>query len=129
VAPPIFPTLSCADRRRSSAPGSTRWDGFYVGGQAGGAWSGTDFSNSTQSLVAFILRNTTDRTRKQRLEMDALGKYDANGMSLRRVRRLSDAVGQRGHRRRGELQSHQCGDGVGRLDAPPFRDLGRLTTT
>jgi opacity protein-like surface antigen len=64
-----------------SAPGSTRWDGFYVGGQAGGAWSGTDFSNSTQSLVAFILRNTTIENENRVSNWTTLGKYDANGMS------------------------------------------------
>src|SRR5258708_4668156 len=64
-----------------SAPGGTRWDGFYVGGQAGGAWSGADFSGATQSLVAFLLRNTTIETEDNVSKWTALGKYNANGVS------------------------------------------------
>ena len=39
-------------------PGTfTRWSGFYVGGQIGYGDANTDFSNATQPLVAFSLRN------------------------------------------------------------------------
>lgn len=61
--------------------GPTRWDGFYFGGQVGGAWSGTDFANSTKSLVAFILRNTTIEQENKVSDWTTLGKYDANGTS------------------------------------------------
>jgi len=37
----------------------TRWSGFYFGGQAGLSYAGADFSNATQALVAYSLRNTT----------------------------------------------------------------------
>jgi outer membrane immunogenic protein len=48
-----------------TAPGGTNWEGFYVGGHVGRAWTGTDFGNATQSLIAFML----------------LGKGDINGTS------------------------------------------------
>lgn len=37
----------------------TRWSGFYAGGQFGVSNASADFSNATQSLVAYALRNTT----------------------------------------------------------------------
>lgn len=64
-----------------SASGPTRWDGFYVGGQVGAAWSGTDFSGATQSLVAFLLRNTTIENENHVSNWTTLGKYDANATS------------------------------------------------
>jgi outer membrane immunogenic protein len=36
----------------------TRWSGFYVGGQFGYGNANGDFSNATQSLVAYALRDT-----------------------------------------------------------------------
>src|SRR5581483_2669691 len=63
------------------ASGPTRWDGFYFGGQVGATWSGTDFSGATQSLVAFILRNTTIEREEQVSKWTTLGKYEANGFS------------------------------------------------
>jgi outer membrane immunogenic protein len=36
----------------------TRWSGFYVGGQVGYGWANTDFSGSTASLIAYVLRET-----------------------------------------------------------------------
>jgi outer membrane immunogenic protein len=65
-----------------NASGPTRWDGFYVGGQVGYAWSGTDFSGATQSLVAFLLRNTTIEQEDSVSKWTTLGKYDANGVSF-----------------------------------------------
>jgi outer membrane immunogenic protein len=61
--------------------GPTRWDGFYVGAQAGGTWSGTDFANSTKSLVAFILRNTTIESEQHVSDWTTLGKSDTSGNS------------------------------------------------
>lgn len=61
--------------------GPTRWDGFYFGGQVGGAWSGTDFANSTKSLVAFLLRNTTIENENHVSDWTTLGKYDVSGSS------------------------------------------------
>jgi opacity protein-like surface antigen len=63
----------------SGAP--ARWDGFYAGAQAGFATSGTDFSNSTSSLVAFILRNTTIENENHVSDWTTLGKVDTSGPS------------------------------------------------
>ncbi len=41
-----------------SAPGGTRWDGFYVGGHVGWSVPGIDFTNNTSSMTA-LLSNTT----------------------------------------------------------------------
>jgi opacity protein-like surface antigen len=65
-----------------NASGPARWDGFYVGGQVGAVWSGTDFSGATQSLVAFLLRNTTIENENQVSRWTTLGKYSANAMSF-----------------------------------------------
>ena len=44
--------------RGSYSPSSTRWDGFYFGAQAGKTFGTADFSNSTASMVSYILSNT-----------------------------------------------------------------------
>jgi outer membrane immunogenic protein len=44
--------------RGSYSPSSTRWDGFYVGGQAGKTFGSADFGNATQPMVSYILANT-----------------------------------------------------------------------
>ena len=44
--------------RGSYSPSSTRWDGFYVGGQVGKTFGTADFSNSTASMISYILANT-----------------------------------------------------------------------
>jgi outer membrane immunogenic protein len=61
--------------------GGPRWDGFYVGAQAGVAYSGTDFANSTKSLVSFMLRNTTIEDQGHVSDWTTLGKYDTTGSS------------------------------------------------
>jgi len=58
-----------------------RWDGIYVGGQVGQAWTGTDFGNSTRSLVAFLLRNTTIENEMHPSNWTTLGKADTGGLS------------------------------------------------
>ena len=45
--------------RGSLEPSYVRWDGWQFGVQVGYGSMHTDFGNSTSSLVAFILRNTT----------------------------------------------------------------------
>jgi opacity protein-like surface antigen len=37
-----------------SAPGGTRWDGFYVGGHVGMSVPGIDFTNNTSSMTAVL---------------------------------------------------------------------------
>jgi outer membrane immunogenic protein len=44
--------------RGSFSPSSTRWDGFYVGAQAGKTFGSADFGNATASMVSYILANT-----------------------------------------------------------------------
>jgi outer membrane immunogenic protein len=40
-------------------PGTySRWSGFYVGGEVGYGWATTDFSGSTSSIIAYVLRQT-----------------------------------------------------------------------
>jgi opacity protein-like surface antigen len=62
-------------------PGGTRWDGFYFGGQVGGNWAGTNFANSTKSLVSFLLRNTTIENENHVSDWTTLGTYDTSGSS------------------------------------------------
>jgi outer membrane immunogenic protein len=45
--------------RGTLSPGFVRWDGWQAGIQAGFGNMNADFGNSTSSLVAFILRNST----------------------------------------------------------------------
>jgi opacity protein-like surface antigen len=44
--------------RGSYTPTYTRWEGFYVGGQAGQTWGTADFSNSSTSMISYILAET-----------------------------------------------------------------------
>jgi outer membrane immunogenic protein len=44
--------------RGSFSPSTTRWDGFYFGGQAGKTFGSADFGKSTSSMVSYILANT-----------------------------------------------------------------------
>jgi opacity protein-like surface antigen len=44
--------------RGSYTPTYTRWEGFYVGGQAGETFGSADFANATQSMLNYILSNT-----------------------------------------------------------------------
>src|ERR1700738_4656449 len=57
------------------------WDGAYVGAHFGGAASGTDFSNATKSLVAFLLRNTTIENENHVSNWTTLSKGDTTGIS------------------------------------------------
>ena len=44
--------------RGSYSPSSTRWDGLYVGGQAGKTFGSADFGNAAGPMVSYILANT-----------------------------------------------------------------------
>jgi opacity protein-like surface antigen len=57
------------------------WDGAYFGAHFGGAVSGTDFSNATKSLLAFLLRNTTIENEDHVSGWTTLGKGDTTAMS------------------------------------------------
>ena len=83
-----------------TAPGGTRWDGFYVGGQVGATVPGIDFTNDTSRYVGMLrdttIENDTDRRRRSAAEFDR--------HALRRLHRLQRAMGRRGDRRRRDLQ-------------------------
>lgn len=51
----------------------TRWSGFYVGGQFGLSNGNADFSNSTQALIAYTLRDTTLENQQAPSEWPMLG--------------------------------------------------------
>ena len=57
-----------------SAPGGTRWDGFYVGGHVGMSVPGIDFINNTPQITALLSGPPlTSRT------ATALGTHDSTG--------------------------------------------------
>jgi outer membrane immunogenic protein len=59
-------------------PGTyTRWSGFYVGGQFGYGWANTDFSGSTASIVAYVLRETDLETNINPSQWPILGSTNA----------------------------------------------------
>jgi outer membrane immunogenic protein len=64
--------------RGSYTPTYTRWEGFYVGGQAAYLSGGADFGNATQPLVAYILRNTFIEDTYGISNWRILNKSDAN---------------------------------------------------
>ncbi len=51
----------------------TRWSGFYAGGQFGLSNANADFSNSTQALIAYTLRDTTLENQQTPSEWPMLG--------------------------------------------------------
>jgi outer membrane immunogenic protein len=54
-----LPTLRGSDMFVPAFPTYFRWQGFYAGGQLSYSSAATNFTTSTQPLVAFLLRNTT----------------------------------------------------------------------
>ena len=52
------------------------WEGFYLGGQVGATVPGADFSNATQSLIQFMLRETTIENEQPVSDWRLLGKAD-----------------------------------------------------
>lgn len=65
--------------RGSLTPTYARWDGWQFGVQAGIANMRTDFANSTSSMVAFILRNTTQENEFSPSNWAALSPDETNG--------------------------------------------------
>jgi outer membrane immunogenic protein len=49
------------------------WDGLYIGGSAGIANMNTDFGDSTHSMVAYLLRNTTIQNEQHPSDWTTLG--------------------------------------------------------
>ena len=58
----------------------TRWAGFYVGGQVGYGDANADFSQATQALVAYALRDTTLENEQAPSQWPVLG--DANQSAI-----------------------------------------------
>jgi outer membrane immunogenic protein len=77
-----MPTLRGSD---SFAPARdfccSRWGGFYFGGQLGTGFSSVDFSDSTQGLVAHMLRETALENNVQPSTWSSLGKIEKTGSS------------------------------------------------
>ena len=62
-----------------TSKGYSRWDGVYFGAQFGVTNMNTDFGNSTSSLVAYILRNTTLEEEAQPSSWTTLPSNTTNG--------------------------------------------------
>lgn len=72
-----LPTLRGAEPVvRPAAACCTRWDGFYVGGQAGYSLASMNFATSTQELVAHMLRELALESVAQVSTWQVLGKSD-----------------------------------------------------
>lgn len=63
-------------------PGTfTRWSGFYAGGQIGDSDANANFSNATQSLVAFALRDTLLESEQSPSQWPVLGTANVSTFS------------------------------------------------
>jgi outer membrane immunogenic protein len=67
------PALRGSDTFLPAYPIYPRWDGFYAGGQLSYSSSTSDFSGTSQPLVAFSLRNTTILAQMQPDQWQVLG--------------------------------------------------------
>jgi outer membrane immunogenic protein len=56
-----------------------KWSGFYFGGQIGYSDVNADFSNSTQTPIAYVLRNSTLEATSEPSQLPALGTADHGG--------------------------------------------------
>ncbi len=59
----------------------TNWTGFYLGGQWGYGDSNGDFSNSTQTPIAFVLRDSAIESVSDPSALPVLGHADTTAMS------------------------------------------------
>ena len=66
---------------RPAAPIYNRWSGFYVGGQGGYGSAHVDFSSSTESLVAYLLRELALENEQHVSTWQVLGNKDTGGAS------------------------------------------------
>src|ERR1041385_7565663 len=55
-----------------SAPGGTRWDGFYVGGHVGMSVPGIDFTNNTSNVTGLLAPTSANN-----VTMTPLGNQDS----------------------------------------------------
>jgi outer membrane immunogenic protein len=77
-----LPTLRGSQMFVPASPTYFSWEGFYAGGQAGYASSGTDFGNSVSPLIDFTLRNTRINQDIKVSQLTVLGKIDSNGSGI-----------------------------------------------
>lgn len=77
-----LPALRGTSTYPIASPGYARWQGFYAGGQAGIGIAHADFSQATQSLVAFALRETALENQQHPSQWPVLGIADNKGSSI-----------------------------------------------
>jgi opacity protein-like surface antigen len=75
------PTLRGSSPYIPAPPKYMRWQGFYFGGQIGYASAKMDFSGATESLIAYMLRNTALENESRPSEWGVLGKAHHSGTS------------------------------------------------
>ena len=77
-----LPTLRGTDTFVPAYPTYFGWDGFYAGGQLTYGNANSDFTNSTQNLLAFALRNLTFEQEAQPSTVTLLGPSDTGAAGL-----------------------------------------------
>ena len=81
--PPPGPAANYDILRGSETVGPatfTRWSGFYAGGQIGLSNANADFSDTTQSLVAYALRATTLENQQAPSQWPVLGNANQSAI-------------------------------------------------
>ena len=81
--PPPGPAANYGILRGSETVGPatfTRWSGFYAGGQIGLSNANADFSDTTQSLVAYALRATTLESQQAPSQWPVLGNANQSAI-------------------------------------------------
>ncbi len=84
-----------------------RWQGFYVGGQAGTGSSDMDFSGTTQNIVSQLLVNTAIENTGQVSQWPIMGKKSQRGNGYGGFAGYNSPMGRRGARPRGQLYAWQ----------------------
>jgi opacity protein-like surface antigen len=79
---PDLPTLRGSSPFVPAAPTYPRWSGFYVGGHVGYGMANIDFSKSTQSLLAFVLRELALENEQHVSTWKVLGAKDTHSSSF-----------------------------------------------
>jgi len=73
-SPPVPPIAAAPPGSASVGPATfTRWSGFYLGGEASFNYGQTNFSGTTQPLVALALQNTVVESEFAPSQLQALG--------------------------------------------------------
>jgi opacity protein-like surface antigen len=77
-----FPILRGTQTYEIASPAYFRWEGVYVGGQAGANSAHMDFKGATKSITAFALRQSTLESEHKISEWPVLGSVDTRGGSF-----------------------------------------------